>query len=119
MTRNTESTRIIGELMLFLSGILWILFVANFRSRMYYGGPDMRFLVWPAIYSTATGIGLATLRRWGAILSASACLFLGAGLLRIASTTESAFLWMLEGSIYAGVAFLIGVVPLRHWRELK
>ena len=115
----TESVRVIGDVMLFCSGALWLLYLANVRARMHFAGPDMSFLVWPALYTTFVGIGLAFLKKWAAVLSFVGCVLIGSAWLLIIASREFNLLWLLSGAAYAAFLYLVGMVPLRHWQELK
>jgi hypothetical protein len=58
LTRNTESVRAIGQLTLVPSGALFLLYLGNLRSILYFGGPNWSFLLWLVAYSAFAGIGL-------------------------------------------------------------
>ena len=46
--------QVVGRLTVFLAMILFLLFLANLRSRFYFHGPNYSFLLWMSFYFTVT-----------------------------------------------------------------
>jgi len=106
--------------MLSAAGFLFLLFVMNVRSRIYYHGPNWSFLFWLSLYCLMTGIGLARLRKW-AVMS----LFLPAiaDVLILISEHKNltqAFpaFWVLFNVAFALFLVAIPAVMVLGWKEL-
>ena len=65
--RQRIEMRIVGSFGVIIAVLFWHLYYMNFRSRMYYDGPNWSFLGWIAAYFTVTGIGLLLLQKWAVL----------------------------------------------------
>lgn len=113
--------RTIGRLILAGAVFLLFLFGLNIRSRIYYEGPNLGFLLWISVYCFLTGYGLFKLKRWAVLL-----LFLPGVATAIfyayVTVTKNAFVpmpWALLNYAFIIVLLVIPASMFRHWRELS
>jgi hypothetical protein len=110
--------RALGYVSIGAAVLLLALFLANLRSRIHYGGPNLAPLGWMALYAAIVGWGLVSLRRWSVVLLAIPTLATGLFLV-IGSVLEVPFPWSLI-KIAMGVALCApALLASLCWRGLR
>jgi hypothetical protein len=109
----------LGYATLFVAGVVFLLFLRNLRSRLYYHGPDYDFLFWIFVWSAIAGIGLLRLRKWAVILLFFPSLATGAVILAAVVKTSIATWVVLANVSFAVLLLAIPVLLFRYWSELR
>ncbi len=118
--RRSSSTlfRALGYISVAFAAVLFLLFLANLRSRLLFHGPNYSTLLWISIYCGGIGIGLAYLKKWAVALFTVSMAAIGL-FVAIRATIETPFPWTLV-NIALGILFCLpAVAAIRCWSELK
>jgi hypothetical protein len=114
-----ELFEVFGYLALFGGIVCFLLFLANIRSRYFYGGPNFSWLALVAVYGVIVGWGLIRVRKWAVIcFAAPLCLgsiWIGVMEVRNSPTIETALL----ACAYAVLFSVPAGMSVRLWRRLR
>ncbi len=108
----------LGYILLAFAAVLFLLFLANVRSRLLYHGPNYSPLLWLSMYSGAVGVGLVYLRKWAVALFVISTVTIGVFMI-VRSMIETPFPWTLV-NIAMGILFCLPSIPaVRCWSQFR
>ena len=107
--------------MLVCAAFLFLLWMANIRSQIYYHAPKYGFLGWISLYSAITALGLIRLKRWAVLLLLLASIILVIiSLAALIVQRQQTPVWAV--SVNIGFDVLLLSIPsqmLRSWSKLS
>ena len=110
--------RAFGYLTLAFAAILFLLFLANLRSRLLYHGPNYSLLLAMSIYCGLVSIGLIRQRKWGVTLFVLSMMAVGLFMI-VRGAIETPFPWTLV-NIGLGILCCLPSIPAVHcWKQLR
>ncbi len=119
VTRSSPTLfRGLGFLSIAFAAVLFLLFLANLRSRLLFHGPNYSQLLWMSIYCGCIGIGMTYLKKWAVALFTVSLVAVGL-FVTVRATIETPFPWTLV-NLALGICFCLpAVAAIRCWSELK
>jgi hypothetical protein len=114
-----ECFRVFGYLALVGGACIFLLFLANVRSRYFYSGPNFLWLGLVAAYAVIVGWGLVRIRRW-AVIGFAAPLCLGSFVIGVlAVLNQPTIRTVLLACCFAVLFSIPAALSLRRWDTLR
>ena len=114
-----EPFRAFGYFALLAAAFSFLLFLANIRARLYYGGPNFSWLGYVAAYAFMVGRGLVRMQKWAVVSFAVPLCLIGVvvGVSAVAKQPD-----IRTGLLAAGWAAVLSAPAMsviRRWRSFK